>query len=191
MIPMQKYTSTDLELMPDNGSIYEIIEGELFVSRAPSYEHQYTCLQLGFFLVEWNRKSDRGIVLIAPGLVLAQDDDVIPDVVWISRERFADSTDQAGHLIVTPELLIEVLSPGRLNEYRDREAKLDLYSRRGALEYWILDWMTREIEIFRRDGDRLAPAANLSAENQLQSPLLPGFSCRVGDLFFVHAPSSS
>jgi Uma2 family endonuclease len=84
----EKFTSADLELMPDNGKRYEVIEGELYVSRSPGYEHQYTCGRLFRFLDEWNDESMPGIVLCAPGLVLAEDDDVIPDVIWISKEKF-------------------------------------------------------------------------------------------------------
>jgi Uma2 family endonuclease len=184
MVTAEKFTSADLELMPEDSNRYEIIEGELYVSRAPGYEHQYTCLRLGRFLDEWNDRSSLGIILCAPGLVFAEDDDVIPDLVWISRERFANATDQAGHLRTAPELVIEVLSPGKLNEYRDRQAKLDLYSRRGVQEYWIVDWISRQVEVYRRKRARLALAATLYAEDQLESPLLPGFSCQIAKLFF-------
>ena len=62
----------------------------------------------------------------APGLIFADDDDVAPDVVWISRERLAGTLDQTGHLHTAPELVVEVLSPGSVNERRDREVKLKL-----------------------------------------------------------------
>jgi Uma2 family endonuclease len=35
-----RWTSADLELLPDNGNRYEIIDGELFVTRAPHWGHQ-------------------------------------------------------------------------------------------------------------------------------------------------------
>ena len=108
-----KFTSADLELMPDDGKRYEIIEGELYVSRQPSMEHQYSCNRVGRFLDEWNDESGLGVVLTAPGLVFGEGDDVAPDVVWITRERLALATDRAGHLVTAPELVIEVLSPGK------------------------------------------------------------------------------
>ena len=81
----EKFTSIDLALMPDDGKRYEIIEGELYVSRQPGFEHQFICGQLFRFLQEWNERSNVGVALIAPGLIFAEDDDVAPDVVWISR----------------------------------------------------------------------------------------------------------
>jgi Uma2 family endonuclease len=101
----------------------------------------------------------------------------------------AGTLDQAGHLTKAPELVVEVLSPGKRNEYRDRVAKLKLYSRRGVSEYWIVDWVRRLVEVYRREGDALKPAATLHADDALESPLLPGFSCLVSKLFFVR-PSS-
>jgi len=38
-----RWTTEDLELLPDNGNRYEIIDGELFVTRAPHWMHQKVC----------------------------------------------------------------------------------------------------------------------------------------------------
>jgi Uma2 family endonuclease len=184
MITAEKFTSADLELMPEDGKRYEIIEGELYVSRQPSWEHQYACLRLGYFLMEWNDRSGLGVVNAAPGLIFAEDDDVAPDLVWISKKRLVDALDKAGHLHAAPELVIEVLSPGKANEERDRQAKLKLYSRRGVQEYWIVDWMRQQVGVYRRRRAKLVLVATLYAQDRLTSPLLPGFSTQVAVLFF-------
>ena len=181
----ERFTSADLLLMPDDGKRYEIIEGELYVSRNPGFEHQYTCSRFVHFLDHWNDQGQPGVVLTTPGLVFAEDDDVVPDVVWITRKRLAKALDAAGHLNVAPELVIEVLSPGKANEERDRQAKLKLYSRRGVHEYWIVSWMQQSVEVYRRENAALKPAETLYAKDMLTSPLLPGFSCQVAKLFFA------
>lgn len=178
-----KFTSADLALMPEDGKRYEIIEGELYVSRQPSSEHQYTCGRLIYFLEEWNDRSGMGLVLTPPGLIFAEDDDVAPDVIWISRERYARAVDATGHLHLAPELVIEVLSPGKINEERDRQAKLKLYSRRGVQEYWIVSWMSQFVEVYAREDAELHLAATLYGSDILSSPRLPGFSCQVAKLF--------
>lgn len=185
METIKKFTSADLMSMPDDGYRYEIIEGDLYVSKLPSAEHQFTCGQFFRYFQEWNEQSGMGVALISPGLVFSDDDDVGPDVVWISNERLAGTLDKAGHLTQAPELVVEVLSPGKRNEYRDRVAKLRLYSRRGVSEYWIVDWMQRLVEVYRRAGDVLKRAATLYAADALESPLLPGFSCQVARLFLT------
>ena len=185
----RKFTSADLALMPYDGNRYEVIEGDLYVSRQPSYDHQYTCNRLGRFLDVWNDDAQTGVVLGAPGLVFSDDDDVAPDMVWVSRERLASAADEAGHLTRAPELVVEVLSPGRANEHRDRQAKLNLYSRRGVAEYWIVDWMQRLVEVYRRERGALQHAATLYDGDALESPTLPGFSCELAKLFLTR-PSS-
>ncbi|HEY9782320.1 MAG TPA: hypothetical protein V6D09_19540 [Leptolyngbyaceae cyanobacterium] len=37
------WITSGLELLPDNGNRYEIIDGELFVIKAPHWKHQLTC----------------------------------------------------------------------------------------------------------------------------------------------------
>ncbi len=184
MAVAERFTSADLALMPDDNKRYEIIEGELYVSRQPSSEHQYTCGRLFKVLDDWDTATGLGRTLIAPGLIFAEDDDVAPDVIWISRERYAKAVDDAGHLHLAPEIVIEVLSPGRVNEERDRQAKLKLYSRRGVHEYWIVSWIGQFIEVYRRDNAQLHLTATLYSDDVLETPLLSGFSCTVAQLFF-------
>ena len=178
-----RWTSADLALFPDNGLRYEIIEGELFVSKQPNWHHQYTCTRLITVLETWNMQTGLGQTNLAPGLIFADDDDVAPDVVWISHKRLAEALEKDGRLHLAPELVIEVLSPGRANERRDRQAKLGLYSRRDVQEYWIVDWLSRQVEVYRRKRRELRLVETLLQRDQLQSPLLPGFSCAIRDLF--------
>jgi len=183
--PEPKFTSADLLLLPDDNKRYEIIEGELIVSRSPSYEHQYTCGRLFRALDEWNEQSGAGVTFVNPGLVFGDNDDVIPDVIWISLDRFSSAVDEAGHFRVAPELAVEVLSPGKANEDRDRQAKLKLYSRRGVQEYWIVDWMARQVDVHRRIRRRLQHVETLLPQDEIISPLLPHFACQVSALFFT------
>lgn len=183
-----RFTSTDLDLMPDDGKRYEVIDGELYVSKQPGWHHQYVCVRLCRFLDEWNDASGLGVVNLAPGLIFAEDDDVAPDLVWISRERLARVLGDDAKLHAAPEVVVEVLSPGIANERRDRDAKLKLYGRRGVQEYWIVDWVRQQVEVYRRTQATVALAATLYAQDTLTSPLLPGFSCRVAALLFSPAP---
>jgi len=178
-----RWTSSDLESLPDDGTRYEIIDGELFMSKQPSFNHQDVCTELVGRLWNWDRNRNRGWVVSAPGLIFAEEDDVAPDIVWISNERLASCLKSDGKLHDAPELVIEVLSPGRANEKRDREAKLGLYSRRGVNEYWIVSWQKRTVDVYRRDESALKLAGNLAETDTLESPLLPGFACRIAALF--------
>jgi Uma2 family endonuclease len=168
---------------PLDDTRYELIDGELHVSRQPDWQHQLTGANTAQHLNEWSRPRDAGTALHAPGVIFSEQEAVAPDVVWVSRERFDEVLDPDGHLRAAPDLMVEVLSPGTKNIRRDREAKLDVYSRRLVREYWIVDWRARTVDVYRRQGNVLQLAASLGAEDTLESPLLPGFSCRVQDFF--------
>jgi Uma2 family endonuclease len=178
-----RWQSADLELLPDNGNRYEIIDGELLVTRAPHWDHQNAILNLSVALVTWSRSSGLGRVSVAPGVIFTDDDNVIPDLVWISNARLARVLDESGHLLAAPELVVEVLSAGTDNERRDREVKRKLYAIRGVQEYWIIDWRRQRIEIFRRDNNGLPLVATLFSSDVLTSPLLPDFQQSVAEVF--------
>jgi Uma2 family endonuclease len=177
------WTSADLETLPDDGNRYEIIDGELFVSKQPHFYHQQLCTDLATLLAVWSQKTKLGRTINAPGLIFATDNDVVPDVAWLSNQQLAAALGDDGKLHAAPDLIVEVLSPGSRNQRRDRAAKLKLYSRRAVLEYWIVDWSARSIEVYRRSNTELDLFATLSKGDLIESPLLPGFTASLADLF--------
>lgn len=178
-----RWTTADLELLPNDGKHYEIIDGDLFVTRAPDWKHQEVCVKVASQLEIWSTQTNSGRTAVGPGIIFTDADNVIPDVVWASNERLAEILDEAGHLTGAPELVVEVLSPGAEQERRDREVKLKLYSIQGVREYWIFNRQQIKVEIYRRENGILKLAATLFKEDNLTSPLLPEFSCPVELLF--------
>ena len=178
------WTIADVELLSrEEGKRYEIIEGELFVSTQPHWGHQKTCNNVAFELTAWVRSGGNGEVVSAPGVIFDEENAVAPDVVWGSAERLKLVLGEDGKLHDAPDLAVEVLSPGAANTRRDREAKLRLYSIRGVREYWIVDWQTKSVQIYRREQAALKLALTLLAEDELTSPLLPGFKVKLARLF--------
>jgi Uma2 family endonuclease len=178
-----RWTSKDLEALPDDGKRYEIVDGELYMSKQPHWHHQFVANQVWEVLQVWSRETKAGRANVAPGIIFDDDDDVAPDVIWISRERLAAALEPDGKLHAAPELVVEVLSPGTTNAVRDRKAKLKLYSRRGVLEYWIVNWQERYVEVYRRENAALKLQSTLYEGDVLQSPHLPGFRCQVSQIF--------
>jgi Uma2 family endonuclease len=80
-----------------------------------------------------SRETKLGQPIQTPGLIFSPTDAVIPDLVWISKDRLAVGVDDAGHLIVAPEIVVEILSEGETNKQRDKEVKLKLYSLSGTI----------------------------------------------------------
>ncbi|WP_017651931.1 Uma2 family endonuclease [Fortiea contorta] len=179
-----RWTSADLELFAgDRKNRYEIIDGELFVTKSPHWGHQSSCAKIVTVLNNWSDTTGLGTAAIAPGIIFSDADNVIPDVVWASNENLEILLDEAGHLTGSPELVVEVLSPGEKNEKRDRETKLKLYSVQGVQEYWICDYIHKKVEVYRRQQATLKLVATLFHQDELTTPLLPGFSCLVSQLF--------
>lgn len=185
MTTYPRFTVADLEGFPDplDDTRYEIIDGDLYVAKQPHYHHQYACSEIAFALRTWNEESGLGVVLQAPGVVFDPENGVAPDVVWMSWTRRKHALDRAGHFTVAPELVIEVLSYGAKNEYRDQDAKLKLYSLRGVHEYWIVDWRQRLVQVYRRQAASLKLVGTLGDTDSLSSPVLPGFACPIAKLW--------
>ena len=177
------WTIADLDLLPDNGTRYEIIDGELFMIRAPRWSHQKVADSICAELRRWSRETGLGQAVTTPGIIFSDADNVIPDLAWVSHDRLSLLLDEAEHLTGAPELIGEVLSPGASSERRDREVKLKLYAAQGVQEYWIADPQLQQIQVYRRQSATLKLAATLQVGDELNSPLLPGFSCSVAELF--------
>ena len=178
-----KWQTSDLELLPENCDRYEIIEGELYMTRAPHWQHQKTIGKINKFLDIWSTEKKLGETIINPGIIFSDEDNVIPDLIWISNERLTNSIDKSGHLTNAPELIVEVLSTQINDIKRDKETKLKLYSNRGVREYWIVDWRLKEVEIYRRFQGKLTFINTLIHDDIITSDLLPDFSCQVSEFF--------
>lgn len=178
-----RWTTADLALLPESSNRYETIDGALIVTRAPHWKHQKASGKVYRVLDTWSEETSLGEAVQTPGVIFTDADNVIPDVVWISRDRLQTGLDEEGHLTIAPELAVEVLSPGTQNERRDRETKLKLYAERGVQEYWILDWRSQQVEVYRRQQALLKLTCTLFTTDTLSSPLLPNFTCSVQRLF--------
>ncbi|MGH9763304.1 MAG: Uma2 family endonuclease [Blastocatellia bacterium] len=121
-----RFTSDDLAELPDDAKRYEIIDGDLHISDVSHWYHKLICARACSTLGIWSSQSGYGVANLAPGLIFGDDDDVAPDVIWISNERLATALGPDSRLHSAPELVIEALSPGSANQHRDREAKSKL-----------------------------------------------------------------
>ena len=81
-------TVADLDAFPDDdGNRYELIEGELFVSRAPGIPHQRVLNNLQMAFGIYLKENPIGIVVPGAGAVFSDYDAVIPDLAFVSNER--------------------------------------------------------------------------------------------------------
>ena len=176
-------TVADLDAFPDDdGNRYELIEGELFVSRAPGIPHQRVLqnLQLEFGL--YLKANPIGILVPGAGAVFSDYDAVIPDLAFVRNERW-DEVVTGEKFTGALDLVVEILSPGTQNRQRDLSAKRELYGKYGVKEYWIVDSQNQSVLIFRLHEQTLEEIVTLVGDQELASPLLPGFQLKASVIF--------
>jgi Uma2 family endonuclease len=167
----RKLTYEDYLLFPEDRQRHEILDGEHYVTPAPSMGHQgvsmYLSEKLGFFV----REHRLGRVFAAPA-----------DLLFVSNERAAILTQ--ANVQGAPDLLIEILSDS--TRRRDETLKRDRYERAGVREYWIVDPRRRVVRVFTREGDdgfRAPQEFSAVAGDVLTTALLPGLEIRVSEIF--------
>jgi len=138
------YTADMVRALPQDGNRYETVHGELFVTRAPRYAHQYVISELVGRLHPYLRRHEVGQVLTSPAdISWAPDVLVQPDVFVVPVEE-ARTLDWSR--IQTLLLAIEVLSPS--TQRSDRFTKRRVYQESRVPWYWILDIDGRVGEIW-------------------------------------------
>ncbi|MBI4749706.1 MAG: Uma2 family endonuclease [Acidobacteria bacterium] len=171
-----------LDLMPDDGNIYELIDGELTVSRAPGLKHQQIVSRIIVIIEKFLEDTPSGILVPGPGVLLSNFSGVIPGLVYLTHDRRKEIA--TGEKITgSPNLVIEIISPGADNALRDREIKRQLYAKYHVPEYWIFDPETQSIEVYRLKRKSLHLVSHLKDEDTLKSPLFPGFEVPARQFF--------
>jgi Uma2 family endonuclease len=133
--PPGQWTYEDYLRLPDDGQRYEIIEGVLYVTNAPGFDHQFTVTELVGELRNFVKACKLGVVLTAPFEVHLSEKSrpVQPDLLFIKQERMPDL--EAKFFSGRPDLIAEVLSPSSVRT--DRTIKFDAYEEAGMPEYGL------------------------------------------------------
>jgi Uma2 family endonuclease len=175
-----KLTYDDYVAMPDDGRRYELIEGELVLNPAPRTKHQAISIALASAMYTHVKAHDAGVVYAAPtDVVLSPHNVVEPDIVFVSKERASIVTDN--NVQGAPDLVVEIISDA--SRSRDASVKRRLYERFGVSEYWLFDPVTDTVRIYARSGDKFEVAADLTKADTLTTPLLPGLTIALADVF--------
>jgi Uma2 family endonuclease len=149
------WTYADLEQMPESqdGTRYEIIDGELIVTPSPIPLHEELTMEVIHQVDPVIRSRRLGRLYGARvDVKLAGDDTVtvVPDLFFIARDRLHIVGPKA--IIGAPDLVVEILSPST-RDY-DLGPKKALYARYGVQEYWIIDPAARSLAVLVLRGDR-------------------------------------
>ena len=146
-----RWTADMVRALPDDGKRYEVIDGELFVTPAPTFRHQHAAFEIGTLLKPYVATHAIGVVVLSPADVLTAKHVMVQPDVFVARlieGRKPASWNDVG----IPLLAIEILSPSTARA--DRHVKRRLYQRERVPEYWIVDVDARLLERWRADDVR-------------------------------------
>ena len=134
--PTTKYSYREYQYFPDNGMRHEIVDGDHYMSPAPSTKHQTVSRRIQFQLYAQIELKGLGQVFDAPTDVeLSPHDIVQPDLLVVLQKNLRIVSTK--RIRGVPDLIIEILSDS--NPDHDRVLKLEMYQRAGLPEYWIVD----------------------------------------------------
>lgn len=141
------YTVDDLESFPRDGNRYELLDGVLLVTPAPGNEHQLIVSRLTLALGIAVQTPGHAFVFASGGVSFPPRTQLEPDILVVPaqypvRKKWQELRDFW--------LAVEVYS--RSSRKYDRDFKRDNYHRLGVKEVWLVDKVTRSVEISRTIG---------------------------------------
>lgn len=176
--PQTEWTAEMARALPDDGRRHEVLDGELWVSPAPSWHHQGVVkaltLRLAPYVAQhrlgWLRFSPADIEfsprhLVQPDLFVVPDTGAGPPSAWRDVRHLS--------------LVVEVLSPATARS--DRMRKRAIYQGQRIPEYWIVDPEALLIERWKPDDNR--PEVIADRLTWQAKPEIPGLEIDVPALF--------
>ena len=185
--PMTPEEFDAAEVEPDNGLIYELIDGRVIVMPPPSERERDPNDELGYLLRHDQRQHPRGDAM----------DKTLPEsyvphafqrrrcdrAVWCGYGRPIDVREDV------PSIAVEFVSEGRRSHTRDYEEKREEYFNEADVkEYWIFNRFERTLTVYRGVLDPDDPEANetvVRGDEAYSTPLLPGFEVSPAAVFAV------
>jgi Uma2 family endonuclease len=140
--------------------VAEILDGELSAQPRPARAHTRASSRLGSLLggaFDLGTNGPGGwVILDEPELHLGpRPDKLVPDLAGWRRERMPDAVgaDPSPYYYdLVPDWVCEVLSPS--TEAIDRGKKMRIYRREGVRNVWLVNPITRTLEVYRLEDGR-------------------------------------
>jgi Uma2 family endonuclease len=180
--PKKVWTEADLQALPDDGFIHELVNGELVMSPKNNFQHENICAALLTAMRTFAKAHRLGAVLgSSAGSWMHNRNCRAPDISFIPKARL----QQLGFTPATqrffpgaPDLVVEVMSPS--NTRAEMDERLRDFFTSGTQLAWIIHPDDECVEVCHALDRRnlLGPGAELDGEH-----LLPGFRYPVADLF--------
>ncbi len=174
-------TADDLLRLHSEGVRGELIRGVFCETMSAGEEHGEIAGLLFHFLISFVRPRRLGrLMLTDVGVRLERGPDTVrePDIAFISYAKRPRGERNPGYVQVTPDLVVEVVSPNdRPIEVND---KARMWLSYGVPLVWVVHPSAHTVEVHQPD----TPVVTLTEDDTLDGgEVLPGFACPVRDIF--------
>lgn len=172
-------TAEEFWRMPEGEGKRELVRGEVREEMSSGL-HGDIALEIGSRLRGWAKAGKHGYTGVEAGYFLAADPDVIrlPDLSYVKAERIPESGIPDKFWELAPDLAVEVVSPSETAD--EVQEKVTDFLTAGTPMVWVVYPRTKQVVLHTPDG----LSRTLKGEDMLEAPsLLPGFSCKVSELF--------
>lgn len=157
---------------------YELVDGRL-TELPPESEPNaslanYLFLQLVNAGIPFRRIHPHTCELQVPVLEPGDPANRFPDLVILRAEHLSLTRKRLTLTfeMLPPHLVVEVVSPGEQNRYRDYERKQQQYAARGIPEYWLVDPAEQALTILQLTQGHYGDVTRLTGNLQIHSPEL-------------------
>ena len=177
-----RLTAEEYFALPPTEQRTQLIDGEIVVTEA-SLRHQRITGEIFLLLTMWLRQHPGNGEASIPVNVHLDDRNVFAPDVWWVPERSRPGRD-AKRIVGPPALAVEVRSPSTWRY--DVGTKKSTYERLGLAELWLVDTEANSVLVYRRsvpEADQFDVALELGDGEVLTTPLIPGFSLALAELF--------
>ncbi len=175
-----QWTYADWERLPDDGNRYEVIEGYLYITTAPSNFHQWIVQQLIELVGIPAKQQGLGFGFAAPiGVLMPGAEPVQPDYVVVLQNNV--HIIHGGRIRGVPDLIVEVLSPGSVAY--DQGVKLKAYERAQVPEYAVIDPAARTLTHYRLSEGEYDEPQVFAEDDTITFDALPTITVPIAQLF--------
>ncbi|MFM7150428.1 MAG: Uma2 family endonuclease [Gemmataceae bacterium] len=174
-------TAEEFARLPDppDESRQELVRGVIETMPPAGGWHGVCCAKVMRLIGKFVDESNVGTATSNnSGIVIDRDPDTVrgPDVAFWSKERLPEIPE--GYIEVPPDLVVEVVLPS--DHFSRINRKIREYLDKGVRLVWVVDPKDRSVTVYCPGRGNLMLTEKDTLDGEM---VLPGFSCRVADLF--------
>ncbi len=177
-------SADELFALEDDGYRYDLLAGNLIRVSPAGFRHGRLAAEIAYRLRAFvgDHPDLGGVVGAETGFRLGRNPDTVlgPDAAVVRPERLPARDVQSGYLELSPDLVVEIVSPS--DRWTTVSDKVDSYLAAGVTLVWVVEPSARAVRIYTSEGAERRLRADhddvLRAE-----PVLPGFALPLTELF--------